>query len=590
MNAAASIDVRVATEPWEFDAIHALNHATFAGEIPQHAPSPDGRLVDRFHLENIYLIATSGSRLVGMLALRNRRPFSLDAKVPDLDRHLPAGRSVVEVRLLAVARDFRCTAVFPTLFRFAVQRCRAAGHDLAVISGTTRQLKLYRHLGFIPFGPLVGRPGAQFQPMFLTLENFAAVARHSRALQPRPMRRGAPLNLLPGPVATAPEVDAAFAAPAISHRSPEFIAGLRRVRTRLCGLTGARDVQVMPGSGSLANAVVAAQLSLRATRGLVVANGEFGERLLGEARRARLDFSCLQAPWGAPLDLAQLARAAEALPPGGWIWFVHHETSTGMLNPLEAIKRLAASRGLFLCVDCISSIGSVPVDLAGVHLASGTSGKGLGSYPGLALVFHDHTPKPEPERLPGYLDLGHWLAHDSVPHTHSSNLVRALETALDEVSPRRMARLRRKSIRLRRALLAAGFACIGPDDMPPSGVVTFAVGDEISAGRLGEELEALGYLLNFRSGHLLSRNWLQVSLLGDPPAPELARFLETLSWLRAQGRRGAATPDRFGHGEGRRHAPDGSGPRIAGPGAAAPRDDLPAAPLAGSMASIKFIN
>jgi hypothetical protein len=47
------------------------------------------------------------------------------------------------------------------------------GFDLALISGTTRQLKLYEHLGFVPFGPLVGTPEALFQPMMLTLERFA---------------------------------------------------------------------------------------------------------------------------------------------------------------------------------------------------------------------------------------------------------------------------------------------------------------------------------------------------------------------------------------------------------------------------------
>ena len=46
------------------------------------------------------------------------------------------------------------------------------GADLAVISGITRQQKLYEHLGFVPFGPLIGTREAQFQPMMLTLERF----------------------------------------------------------------------------------------------------------------------------------------------------------------------------------------------------------------------------------------------------------------------------------------------------------------------------------------------------------------------------------------------------------------------------------
>src|SRR5688572_13955686 len=298
--------IRVATEEWEYELIHQLNYRTFVEEIPQQAPNPEGRLVDRFHAENRYLIAPHGRELAGMVAAPHQRPFSLDSKVPNLDAHLPAGRRPIEARLLAVAPEFRKTAAFVLIFEYLVRYCVENGFDIAVMSGTTRQLKLYRHLGAIPFGPVVGSPGAQYQPMYLTCEAFGQTAEKSAAFRDvfvseRTTTR--PLNLLPGPVLTAPEVDAAFAAPAISHRCPAFLDQLSSVRSRLCELTGARDVQVLPGSGSLGNAVVAAQLGLHASTGLVLSNGEFGERLAAEARRAGLRFDWLQLRWGDVLDL-----------------------------------------------------------------------------------------------------------------------------------------------------------------------------------------------------------------------------------------------------------------------------------------------
>jgi hypothetical protein len=63
--------------------------------------------VDKFHSENTYLICLSGNVLAGMLAVRGRRPFSLDQKVTNLDSYLPAGRTLCEVRLLAVDKKFR---------------------------------------------------------------------------------------------------------------------------------------------------------------------------------------------------------------------------------------------------------------------------------------------------------------------------------------------------------------------------------------------------------------------------------------------------------------------------------------------------
>src|SRR6185295_13824310 len=98
---------KFATEDWEFEGIHRLNYKTFVEEIPQHRASPAQRLVDKFHAENTYLICLSGRKLAGMLAARGNRPFSLDKKVENLDSHLPVGRRVCEIRLLAIEKKFR---------------------------------------------------------------------------------------------------------------------------------------------------------------------------------------------------------------------------------------------------------------------------------------------------------------------------------------------------------------------------------------------------------------------------------------------------------------------------------------------------
>jgi len=169
-----ALQFKIATEEREFELIHRLNYKTFVEEIPQHDPDPARRLVDKFHSENTYVICLSGDQLVGMLAVRGNRPFSLDQKLPNLDSHLPAGRKLCEVRLLAVEKEFRSGQVFQGLLALVVQYCIQHGYDTAIISGTTRQQKLYRHLGFVPFGPLVGTGEALFQPMYLTKESFEA--------------------------------------------------------------------------------------------------------------------------------------------------------------------------------------------------------------------------------------------------------------------------------------------------------------------------------------------------------------------------------------------------------------------------------
>src|SRR5262245_59138788 len=167
------LQIKIATEALEFEQIYALNHRTFAEEIPRYAPVPTRRLVDRFDADNTYVIALRDRRVVGMVAIRAKRPFSLDERLPDLDRYLPKGRSVCELRLLAVEPAERRGRLLPQLLDAVWRHAAAQGHDVAIISGLVRQLKLYTHLGFEPFGPLIGTPEAQFQPMLLTIERFA---------------------------------------------------------------------------------------------------------------------------------------------------------------------------------------------------------------------------------------------------------------------------------------------------------------------------------------------------------------------------------------------------------------------------------
>lgn len=168
----SSLTFKIATEPWEFEQIHRLNYRTFVKEIPQHSPNSQQKLVDKFHEQNTYMICLSGQKLVGMVALRGERPFSLDAKLDNLDSYLPAGKSICEIRLLSIEPSYRGTPVLIELMSKGLEYGLPQGYDLGIISGTTRQQRLYKQLGFVPFGPLVGKPGAMYQPMYLTFESF----------------------------------------------------------------------------------------------------------------------------------------------------------------------------------------------------------------------------------------------------------------------------------------------------------------------------------------------------------------------------------------------------------------------------------
>ena len=165
----------------EFDQIHELNYKTFVEEIPQHVARVDKKLVDKFHYKNNYLIAKNSSKIIGMVSYNSTRPFSLDLKIDNLDSYLPEGHKVVEVRLLSVVKSARNGIVMYHLVKELIELLVSQGFNLAVISGTTRELKLYQKIGFIPFGPLVGKDDAMYQPMFVTLGNLKQELKPSKA-------------------------------------------------------------------------------------------------------------------------------------------------------------------------------------------------------------------------------------------------------------------------------------------------------------------------------------------------------------------------------------------------------------------------
>ncbi len=193
---------KVASEPWEFEQIHELNYQTFVVEIPQHHKNDHHKLIDKYHEQNTYVICLQGKELLGMIALRDKRPLSLDEKLENLELFLPPFKSILEYRLLAVKKQRRNTTIFSGIMKKSLDMALQKNYDIAVISGTTRQVQLYQHLGFKPFGPLVGKQEALYQPMYIDIDRAIKLKKESQVLQASKDEEVERLlfNYLPGPV------------------------------------------------------------------------------------------------------------------------------------------------------------------------------------------------------------------------------------------------------------------------------------------------------------------------------------------------------------------------------------------------------
>ena len=369
---------KIATTAAEFRAIASLNYATFVEEIPQHPPNPDKVLVDKFHDENTYLVFYQNKELIGMLAFRDVRPFSLDGKIGAIEQHLDADtcRKLCEIRLLAIKPEHRNSFVFLRLAQALYAYVLDKNYSACVISGTTRQQKLYHRIGFRQFAPEVGAAEARFQPMVLT----ANAARDFHAQFHRKQR-----IFYPGPVTQHTELSHTH----VSHRSPVFEDLRAQTLSRLQQMSGAPKVALLLGSGTLANEVMLQQIKAKHGQalGLVCSNGEFGERLIKQAQALGLRFQVYAEDWGQRFQAERLASHAQG---AAWIAAVHGETSTGCLNELSIFTdyKTQTHPECTLALDCVSSFGALPFSLKNVDFASATSGKALGALAGLSMVFY----------------------------------------------------------------------------------------------------------------------------------------------------------------------------------------------------------
>jgi hypothetical protein len=163
-----------AETPEEFEQVHRLNYRTFVKEIQQHADNGDGRLVDKFHEWNTYFLALIDDRMIGMLSVHDRPPFSVESRLQDRAVVQQPGMRPLEVRLLAIEPDERHGPVLVGLTYVMNYFAKTNGYTHYLISAVTEQISLYQHLGFEVLGPAQGKPGAMFAPMMATLEQVDA--------------------------------------------------------------------------------------------------------------------------------------------------------------------------------------------------------------------------------------------------------------------------------------------------------------------------------------------------------------------------------------------------------------------------------
>ncbi|MBP2498975.1 2-aminoethylphosphonate-pyruvate transaminase [Methylobacterium sp. PvP109] len=124
---------------------------------------------------------------------------------------------------------------------------------------------------------------------------------------------------------------------------------------------------------------------------LILSNGAYGDRAASIAARLGISYDVLRVPETEMVDARLLEISYDAHPAADYIYVVHCETTTGIINPLPEIARFCKARNIKLIVDAIGTIGSETIDVEAEEICAviGSSNKCIESSPGVAFVVVD---------------------------------------------------------------------------------------------------------------------------------------------------------------------------------------------------------
>jgi alanine-glyoxylate transaminase/serine-glyoxylate transaminase/serine-pyruvate transaminase len=350
----------------------------------------------------------------------------------------------------------------------------------------------------------------------------------------------------PGPLNIHPRVYQALTLPVIGHMDPAHVRNLDRIGELLRKLFATENqvTNATPGTGTSGMETCVASLLEPGDKALVCVNGYFGDRIRQMVERQEADMTIIEGEWGSPAD-PQRVEAALKESSYKVIGLVHAETSTGVLQPMDDIARLAKEYGAMVLLDTVTSLGGIEVksDEWGLDAVYSCSQKCIGAPSGLAPVTFSERAvgavkkRKHPVRS-WYLDISlldqYWGSSRVYHHTSSSTLTYALLEALLLIEEEGLHNRFDRHTENHRALVA-GIEAMGlemlvqPEYRLPT-LNTVRIPDGVDDAKLrGYLLEGLNLEIGGGLGVLKGKVW-RVGLMGySSSAENILFFLSALS-------------------------------------------------------------
>ena len=204
------------------------------------------------------------------------------------------------------------------------------------------------------------------------------------------IKRNVLLN--PGPATTTDTVKYAQVVPDICPREKEFAGLMKGLRSDLLKVVHAPEDEytavLFCGSGTINIDICINSLVPEGKKILVVNNGAYNSRAVEVCQMYHILHIDLKSSVFEQPNLADVERTLQKNPDVAVVYCCHHETGTGVLNPIREIGALAHQYGAIFISDTTSTLGMIPLDVVkdNVDFCMASAQKGLMAMSGLSFI------------------------------------------------------------------------------------------------------------------------------------------------------------------------------------------------------------
>ncbi|ODS31169.1 MAG: aminotransferase [Candidatus Scalindua rubra] len=349
--------------------------------------------------------------------------------------------------------------------------------------------------------------------------------------------------LNPGPVCTSERVKNALLRGDMCHREKEFSVLLSNVRKKILHAfapNGNYTTTIITGSGTASlEAGVCSSVS-EGKKILVINNGVYGDRISRIASAYKINKVELQYDWSKQPDIEQIENTVSKDSDIEVVALVHHETTTGLLNPIYKIGEITKKYGRTFFLDSISGLGGEEIDLINdnVDICIGTANKCIQGLPGLSFVILKQDEVNRLRKIPPrsiYFNLISQLDEQEkkgeCPFTPSVHTFFAFDEALDELLEEsvhnRIKRYKKASTFLRKEFKILNLKFLLPDEFLSNTITALYLPKNMTYAHLHDCLKESGFII-YAGQERLNEKIFRIANMGEISMSDLEALIRNL--------------------------------------------------------------